>query len=125
MKFKNDARKFWVILNSVLINAKRNNFKINICYVPEHDITDHFNNYFSSVGRNISDSIPPNNVSPNFYLRGSFPNTCFLSPCSSDEIYNILMSHKKKKVNSLHIVPVRILKSDANIISIPLSLAKQ
>ena len=55
-------------MNSVLnkVNAKNNNFKINIRDVPEHGILDHFNNYFSSARRNISDSIPSSNVSPNY-----------------------------------------------------------
>ena len=82
------------VMNSVLnkVNVKKNFFKINIRDVPEHYTTDHFNNYFSSVGRNISDSISSSNVSTNFHLRGSFPNNCFLSPYFSDKIYNILVS---------------------------------
>ena len=54
-KFKNNARKSWVILNSVLnkVNAKKKNFKINIRDALEHAIPDQFNNYFSSLGRNI------------------------------------------------------------------------
>ena len=86
-------------MNSVLnrVNTKMNNFKINIRDVPEHEFQDHFINYFSNVERNISDSIPLSNVSPNFHLHGNFPNTCFLSPCSSDEVYDIFMSLNKKK----------------------------
>ena len=76
-------------------------FEIDMRDVPEHSIPYDFNNYFSRGGRNISDSIPLSKVSPNFYLRGSFMNTCFLSPCSSDRICNILVSLKEKRVNSL------------------------
>ena len=56
------------------------------------------------------------------YLQNSYPNSCYLNPTTPVEVGNIINDLKNKPTSNTSIVPVRVLKSIAHIIELPLSI---
>ena len=74
------------------------------------------NEYFANIGTVISNEIPPNNVNPLIYLRGSYQNSFYFSRVHPADVKNVIFSLKNKNC-SLSVIPVKIIKSIADIIS--------
>ncbi len=75
-KFKENtgnSKKTWDTLNEALGKEKKNQYvdKININGVSSSDpkeIANHFNRFFTQVGKNISSSIPPIQKQPEDFI---------------------------------------------------------
>jgi hypothetical protein len=72
-KFKKTQKKSWDLLKEVSV-GQSNPQKVSKITVNGEEITDNqkmaeeFNNFFSKVGKEISDSVPLTNVTPESYL---------------------------------------------------------
>ena len=56
----------------------------------QFEISNHFNNYFSSIGNNLASNIPNTNRDPLDFMRGNYPTSLFLSPVTHDELTSII-----------------------------------
>ena len=119
LKVRNDVKKTWNIINKIIRpDYNKTNFIDSIIFNNEQlkdhsSIANAFNNYFSSIGSNISRSFPdstdirvPSSIQNSFFFRQIFPN----------EILKIIMSLKNKST-STNVYPVIALKRVASIVA--------
>lgn len=121
---KSDPKTLWKNAEKV-INFKKN--KQNSVNVIEHNgelITDHtkitniFNNYFVSVGNNLSKDIPNKN-SPNDAenLIKSNKDSMFLTPITNDEILKLINNLNVNKSTPSSSSSIKFIKISAPVIS--------
>ena len=100
--YKNDIQNTWKILKQAmnLSNNKSDITKIryndDIVEDPEN-IANTFNNFFSSIGTNLAEGIPPSAKHFSDYLGTPNPNTIFLTPIVKEHIIDILSNLNNKK----------------------------
>ena len=122
--YKNDLRKSWTLINSVLKPGKSKCSKnIDSLVVDGFDCKDKniiavkFNEYFSSIGESIAKSIPnPDNVNPNRFLSGDYVNSFFFSPVTPQHIRSIV-SNMKSKGCHVDEIPVVVIKTLMPVLS--------
>ena len=122
---RNSARKTWSLINNILRPdvSDRNISEIKFggqVITDSKSMAEIFNNYFSSVGKNIADSIPSTGDHLKF-MSGNFNNSFFVDPTNAQEVFSIISNLKPKSCNSIHEIPVLVLKSINHIICHPLS----
>lgn len=85
----------WRLLNEVLNNKKSKSnlltsFKVDDREISDQtQIADHFCEYFTSIGPNLANSIPPSSSSYCYFLFGVFVNSIFLQPKTEQEISEV------------------------------------
>ena len=118
---KGDSKKSWKVINDVLNRSH----KQPVLPDPGHslsDLADDFNNYFVSIGENLSRKInQPQGTSFKQYLSGTYPDSFFLMPTNGAEVFNIIMSMKNSNSAGEDEISSRILKAIANVIVEPLA----
>ena len=119
--FKNNMRKTWELINNVVrpgfskkIFLKKLSIDGNLTDNVE-TIADYINDFFSSIGRNISESITTNFDDHKTYLEGDYPDFIIEHslPSDIDAIINTL----KPKSSNLNTIPLKILKQISQCIS--------
>ena len=121
-KFKANLRKTWEIINGVIRpgfskSAFISSLSINGDLVDNTvAIANHFNEFFTSIGRDISGSIQSDFQDHKKFLRGVFPNSFTFPPSTPDDIHKIIHSLKNKS-SHLNAIPVKIMKKVARFIS--------
>lgn len=86
------------------------------------DLANEFNNYFVSIGANLSKNITqPHSVSYKQYMSGNYPNSFFLKPTDATELHNIIMALKSSNSAGEDEISSKILKSIAKEIIEPLT----
>ena len=94
--YKNDVKRTWESLNSVLGRWRKCKDEIDrikdgdSLHVTKESIAKSFNTYFSSVGCVIGSSISG-------HLRGSFPNSFDFTPVTSSDVDSTIQSLKNKR----------------------------
>ena len=115
---KMDIRKTWSSINKLLgKNKSDKNCTIREILLESGESTsdasvmaEEFNSYFSSVGRNIAESLPQTNISHSQYLNNfSSQNSLFFRKVSAEDVSNAIVSLKNKSSNILT-YPNKILK---------------
>ena len=74
-----------------------------------------FNNYFSSVGKNLADEIPLSQHKPEDYLNPTDKRFSLKTP-TVDKVYNLLRTIDEKKSVGLDKIPNKLLKMTASIV---------
>ena len=124
---KNNIKETWNIINSLLnrksSKASPNFFCHNDTLITNRtDISNHFNDYFINVAKNLADRITPSAHNFSDYLdnhltaHGSF----FLNPTNEAEIFNILNDLKNSAAGHDDISP-KIIKMCGNVFLKPLT----
>ena len=99
-------------LSSLLIDGKT--------ITNPKDMTESFDNIFTSIGTKLQSNIPPTRRHRIDYLKHPNPETFFISPTTHNEIKNI-KSLKSSKCVVSNSIPTKILHLIKHKISIPLS----
>ena len=86
----------------------------------DEEISEVFNDHFVNVGSRIAQSIPKSVINHVSFLRGDYQNSFFIRAVSRTEVLSIISSLKSKS-SEISVVPVRIFKYLAPIISSALS----
>ena len=115
----NSLRQSWRTINS-LIKPRSSKNQIELIHdgskiTDSNEISDHFNNYFSSVAQVLASDIPQSNVDPLSFLKFNKRSFRFFE-CDNDEIINIFQSMKNKK-SAIQDIPVFVYKYIAAIIA--------
>ena len=112
---KKDSKKVWEGIWSI-INVKNekssNNISLNIdneTITDDLTISNHFNNFFTSVAKNLVNKIPKTPKSFHSYLKNSNENSFFLSPTTKEDVEDILSTLKTNKIAGSGSAPARIL----------------
>ena len=74
------------------------------------EVANRFNNFFTNVGRDLANKIPPSPVTPESYLAGSFSDSMVLFPTTDIEIVNIVNEFNSKTSFGCDNIPLAILK---------------
>ena len=119
-----NMKNTWAGINS-LINNKRKDFKriSSIIHpdskVPTNDrseISNIFNNFFSSVGPNLASNLPSTNREFTDYMSGNFDKSFFFNPVVASEIETEILSIPLNEAHGLYSCPIRILRSVRHIL---------
>ena len=111
---KSNTSETWKCVNSISKQAK-NISKFSKIETDNGMITDpesianSFNEYFISIGRSLSDSIPVLNASPLDYMGERSSLNMFLSPSSPGDVKEVILSMSNKR-SGINEVPVKIYK---------------
>ena len=81
----------------------------------------HFNNYFTSIGKNFQETIPPTRKDYAQYLKTLSKSNFSIKPIKPDEICDIIKTLKNSKSTDPNSIPTKILKIIKKSISTPLS----
>ena len=98
--FQNNSKKTWHLINEVTSRKKRNKNIIKSLTMPDGNTTrdpklmaDTLNNFFVNIGTNMSNQLPPSDLSPDHFLnKHSRPqrNSFFLSPTCPADVAKII-----------------------------------
>ncbi len=80
------------------------------------EMSEAFNNYFASVGKNLSDEIPSSENEPEVYLNPTDKRFSLKAP-TVDTVCNLLRSIDEKKSVGLDKIPNKLLKIAANVVA--------
>ncbi len=85
---------------------------VNDHYVTDaNDIANVFNEYFTEVGKSLSDKLPVPKFDFSKYISDSNPYSRFLSPVTEDELLKEIDKLNNKKSTGIHDIPTKILKA--------------
>ncbi len=126
--FKNESRKLWSVLNSV-IGKTRNKMELpdkitdinNIEISGSQNIADTFCEFYTNVGANLASKIPTANKGFEYYMKKHCNNSLFLAPTDSDEILKIIKGLKNKSSSGYDNISNVILKHIGPVVAQPLS----
>ena len=115
----------WNGINSLINGKKKKSRAISSLKRLNNDITTDpleisniFNNYFSSVGKKLASCVPPSSCSFTDYLSpNNYPNSSFFDAVSSVDIEREILSIPRNKTYGLYSCPIHILSRSKHIIS--------
>jgi hypothetical protein len=122
-----NPKKTWETLNEILGKTKQKESinKINIDDVCESDplkIADHFNSFFTSIGKKISDDVQNVTVQPEDYINyGREIPELVLGNTTPEHILKIISKLKPKHSCDIHGVSTKMIKFTGAEIAKPLS----
>ena len=121
LKFKSDMFRTWSTINKAISpqSTRRTVTKIRIdgnIIVDNENIASSFNEYFSTIGSSIANSIDNRNLNHRDYLNGSYTASMFFGPTTPQQI-NYIINHLKNKKGGIDSIPASILKSTSDILS--------
>ena len=128
-KYKTDIRKTWSIMKTII---SKNNDKSNICYtfnientdvMDPSEIANSFCDYFTKIGKQLSDNIPTPKFKFNEYMKQNplnITNSIFFSPTDTQEISKLITSLKAKKSSGHDALSSWLLKTLSAEITEPL-----
>jgi hypothetical protein len=122
-----NPKKTWETLNEILGKSKQKESlsKINIYDVPESDppkIANHYNSFFTSIGKKISDDVQSVDTQPEDYINyGRNIPELALGNTTPEHIIKIVSKFKPKPSCDIHGVSTKMVKFIVREIATPLS----
>ena len=117
-----NGKAIWKILNNLMKSKKSKSTYISKLKVDGREITDQnkiadsLNNFFSNIGKSLSEELPHTDADPLLYMRGTYPTIEEFDPTSIDEIKCIIRKLNKNSPGPDGI-PLILLKNNVNMIS--------
>ena len=92
---KNQVRKKWSVIRSVISKAKNSRSVDRIVVngktiTDKPEIADIFNKYFVNIGPNLSKQISPSTQDPLSYIHCNISDSMYLYPVDCNEIENVI-----------------------------------
>ena len=95
---KSNTKKLWRLINSVCAKVNDKSTSIdclkigNIRHFSGKQITNEFGKYFSRVGENSANKLPPSKMDINEYLKiiPNSPSSIFFTPCDRSEVFKLI-----------------------------------
>ena len=84
-------------------------------------MAEHFNQYFTSIGKNLEKSIPPTKRHFSDYLKDANQGSSFIQPTPAEEVKDIFMTLMGSKSTGPNSTPGILLKQTRNTVSSPLA----
>ena len=116
-----NVKKTWnIINNNIKKRAKNTNITIqeDNRLLKSSELPDKFNNYFSSIAKELVSDIPSGHANFDSYLKNRIPNSFYMYNISNNEIVDAI--NELKNSNGINQVSTNILKEMAFEISDPL-----
>ena len=118
---KGNIKGTWKVLKQLTGKAKKSisigKLTIDGEEISEkQEISNKLNQYFSSIGEKLSQDIETSTMSPVEAIKRT--HTCFkLKQITPKQVYNLLVSLPNGKANSIDMIPNKMLKISAHVIS--------
>ena len=118
---KNNPKKTWKTLNSLLGKKSKNTIVRNI-KVEGHDITEPkkiaelFNNYFVNVGPSLANEIPATSSKPEANITHT-SSTFQFQPISGSAVREVINKLKAGKATGMDKIPAEVIKAAAPVIA--------
>ena len=126
---KGSARKTWKTINNHMSRRQNNQivedvkvYDISIC--NSNEISNAFNEHFSTIGPRLAREIPLTSTEESIYLENiteNYKKVCFRSTTTSD-VFTHLKRLSKTKATGLDNISARLIRDCADVISCPLSI---
>ena len=84
-------------------------------------IAEHFNNFFTNIGKKLQKNIPPNKRHFSNFLRNPNNLTFFITPTVVEEVNDLISVLKASKNTGPSSLPTKIMKQLNDIIASPLA----
>ena len=124
---KGNVRRTWKTINNLMSRRQNNQivkdvkvYGISIC--NSNEISNAFNEHFSTIGPRLAREIPLTSDEESIYLENSTENYnkfCF-RPTTTSDVFTLLNRLSKTKATGLDNISVRLIRECADIISGPL-----
>jgi len=122
-----NPKKTWQTLNEILGKTKKSDTVENICVGGENvseprDIANHFNEFFTSVGKRISESVSPISTPPEEFVNyGRHIPDMRLTNTTPEHVMKIIRKFQPKPSTDVHGVSTKMIKFIGPEIAFPLS----
>jgi hypothetical protein len=122
-----NPKKTWETLNEILGKNKKKDdvSQINIEGTPESDptkIANHFNQFFTSIGKKISNDVPPVDKQPEEYINYGRPiPELNLQNTTPEHVLKTIKKSKNKNSCDIHGISAKMVKFVGAEVSIPLA----
>jgi hypothetical protein len=122
-----NPKKTWETLNEILGKPKKNDSvsQININEIPESDptkIANHFNTFFTSIGKKISNDIPPVQKQPEDYINyGREIPGLLLGNTTPEHVLKTIRKFKNKASCDIDGISTKMVKFIGPEIAVPLA----
>ena len=119
---KGNPRKTWNLINE--LTSRNTSKSTNILEIQVDnrtisspgDMAEAFNDHFTNIGQVLAQEVPSAEVNPEFYL--SHTDKAFhLKTPSLDVVFNLLRNIDEKKATGLDMIPSKLLKMAASIVT--------
>ena len=123
---KSNMKSTWTILNEVINNKKSKSNLPTTFNVDDKEISyptqiaDHFCAYFTNIGPNLANSIPPCLTSHRSFLSGAFMNSLYLQPTTEQKIIEICASFLAGTTAGYDQITMNVIKEIIDLIVQPL-----
>ena len=123
---KNNVKQTWKLINTAIRPGRKNDNLTKIIHEGteisnEKQIANIFNNHFSSIGLELKNAIPTENIRHfSQFLPAPNLHSFYLIPSDPSEISRLIKRMKNKKQN-LHAPSTKLFKLNADALSIPIS----
>ena len=114
-EIKHNAKETWSVLNSLIRNKTTKSKKVDELEVNGKKITNNkeianaFNKFYASVGETQAATIPNTDTDPRSYLSGSYRDSMFFFPTTTEEVTEICKTLAKKPSKGQDGIPTNIL----------------
>jgi hypothetical protein len=122
-----NPKKIWETLNEITGKTRKTGSieRININGISSSnpiDICNHFNNFFTSIGQQISENVPPVTKQPEDYINyGRHIPEMSLQNTTPEHVLKIIKKFKSKNSSDIQGVTTKMIKLIGREISTPLS----
>ena len=127
-KNKKNSKRLWQGIHEIISSQKsKKDSSISTIIVDGNTITaptemaENFNNFFTLIGKNLQEKIPPTKKTFTDYLKTPNIENFTIGLTSADEISDLICSLDSSKSVSPCSIPTKILKIAREIVSLPLS----
>ena len=126
-KYKHDTKNSWSAIKKIIGKASNKNNMPSSFTVHGQSISDgtqianEFNNFFSSIGKNLADSIYEPVTNYNRHLLNKNNNSFFMSPVSPEDIIKTAKTLKPKLSEGYDNISTKLTKLTIEEICVPLS----
>jgi len=123
---KNNVQQMWKVYSELLGRKQSKSNKIPKLVINgkpitgDHNITDAFNDYFATIGKNLADGFPNNNNYKN-YLTAYYSESMFITPVTEEELLKTIAALPLNKAPGLDGIKSNIVKCSAPWIVMPLT----
>ena len=125
---KRNCKAVWNGINEIIYSkSKTNAWETNCLLIngkavsQPKDIAEHFNDYFTSISKELQKHIPPTKRNFSNYLKNPIAKSFFLTPTTPEERFDLIQTLSLNKSTGPNSIPTSVLKKIKNEISIPFS----
>ena len=125
---KRNCKAVWNGINEIIYSkSKANAWEPNYLLIngkavsQPKDIAEHFNDYFTSISKELEKHVPPTKRNFSNYLKNPFAKSFFLTPTTPEERFDLIQTLSLNKSTGPNSIPTSVLNKIKNEISIPLS----